>query len=121
MEQWPVTYWYGDVAFGVMTVLLWAVDAGLGACILGSEETLAETLGVPDGWHLFGGVVLGRPDGKDHRSGSLDRRDRADPPWRVVVRRRGRLRLLLVALEMARILGPGMCCRDRHHAVARAT
>jgi nitroreductase len=76
VEQWPVPYWYGDAAFGVMTVLLGAVDAGLGACILGSfrgEETLAATLGVPDGWRLFGGVVLGRPDGNDHRSASLDR------------------------------------------------
>ena len=33
---WPVPYWYGDAAFGVMTVLLGAVDAGLGACILGT-------------------------------------------------------------------------------------
>jgi nitroreductase len=77
VEEWPVPYWYGDAAFGVMTVLLGAVDAGLGACMLGSfrgEATLAETLGVPDGWRLFGGVVLGRPDGKDHRSASLDRR-----------------------------------------------
>jgi nitroreductase len=76
-EQWPVPYWYGDAAFGVMTVLLGAVDAGLGACILGSfrgEERLAVALGVPDGWRLFGGVALGRPDGKDHRSASLDRR-----------------------------------------------
>ncbi len=33
---WPVPYWTGDAAFGVMTVLLGAVDAGLGACILGN-------------------------------------------------------------------------------------
>ena len=41
--DWPVPYWYGDAAFGVMTVLLGAVDAGLGACVLGSfrgEEAL---------------------------------------------------------------------------------
>ena len=36
-ERWPVPYWIGDAAFGVMTVLLGAVDAGLGCvCILGT-------------------------------------------------------------------------------------
>jgi nitroreductase len=75
-ERWPVPYWYGDAAFGVMTVLLGAVDAGLGACILGTfrgEEELADRLGVPPGWRLFCAVVVGHPDGRDHRSASLDR------------------------------------------------
>jgi nitroreductase len=74
--QWPVPYWFGDAAFGVMAVLLGAVDAGLGACILGvfrGEAELARTLGVPEGWRQFGAVVLGHPDGRDHRSPSLDR------------------------------------------------
>ncbi len=74
--QWPVPYWIGDAAFGVMAVLLGAADAGLGACILGTfrgEAELADRLGVPDGWRLFGAVVLGHPDGQDHRSPSLDR------------------------------------------------
>ena len=76
-ERWPVPYWTGDAAFGVMAVLLGAVDAGLGACILGTfrgEAELAARLGVPDGWRLFCAVLLGRPDGGDHRSASLDRR-----------------------------------------------
>ncbi len=75
-SQWPVPYWFGDAAFGVMAVLLGAVDAGLGACILGSfrgEAELARRLHVPDDWRLFCAVVLGRPDGKDHRSASLER------------------------------------------------
>src|ERR1700679_2382819 len=75
-EAWPVPYWTGDAAFGVMTVLLGAVDAGLGACLLGNfrgEETLGAALRVPAGWRLFGAVLLGRPDGADHRSASLDR------------------------------------------------
>ena len=45
-EHWPVPYWTGDAAFGVMTVLLAAVDAGLGACMLGAfrgEAELAES------------------------------------------------------------------------------
>jgi len=76
-ERWPVPYWFGDAAFGVMSVLLGAVDAGLGACILGSfrgEDALAGTLHVPDGWRLFAAVVLGHPDGNDRRPASLDRR-----------------------------------------------
>jgi nitroreductase len=75
-ERWPVPYWTGDAAFGVMTVLLGAVDVGLGACILGAfrgEAALAERLGVPGGWRLFAAVALGRPDGNDHRSPSLAR------------------------------------------------
>ena len=46
--EWPVPYWMGDAAFGVMTVLLCAVDAGLGACVLGNfrgEKALAERPG----------------------------------------------------------------------------
>jgi nitroreductase len=73
---WPVPYWTGDAAFGVMTVLLAAVDAGLGACVLGNfrgEETLAGALGVPASWRLFCAVPVGYPDGNDHRSPSLSR------------------------------------------------
>jgi nitroreductase len=84
-EQWPVPYWYGDAAFGVMAVLLGAVDAGLGACVLGTfrgEAELAARLGVPSGWRLFCAVALGRPDGYDRRSSSLDR-PRPNPMARV--------------------------------------
>ena len=75
-DEWPVPYWTGDAAFGVMTVLLAAVDAGLGACILGNfrgEAALAHALGVPASWRLFCAVTVGYPDGNDHRSPSLDR------------------------------------------------
>jgi nitroreductase len=75
-EAWPVPYWYGDAAFGVMAVLLQAVDAGLGACVLGNfrgEAKLARAVGIPDPWRLFCAVLLGKPDGKGHRSASLDR------------------------------------------------
>jgi nitroreductase len=78
---WPVPYWTGDAAFGVMTVLLAAVDAGLGACVLGNfrgEEVLAATLGVPASWTLFCAVPVGHPDGNDHRSPSLSR---PSPPF----------------------------------------
>jgi nitroreductase len=75
-EAWTIPYWFGDAAFGVMTVLLAAVDAGLGACVLGNfrgEEVLADALGVPASWRLFCAVPVGYPDGNDHRSPSLAR------------------------------------------------
>jgi nitroreductase len=73
---WPVPYWIGDAAFGAMSALLAAVDAGLGTCVLGNfrgEAVLGSALGVPEGWRLFCAVAVGHPDGKDHRSPSLDR------------------------------------------------
>jgi len=73
---WPVPFWFGDAAFGVMVVLLAAVDAGLGACVLGNfrgEDALADSLGIPAGWRFFCAVLLGHPDGSDPRSASLDR------------------------------------------------
>jgi len=75
-SAWPVPYWFGDAAFATMTLLLGAVDCGLGACFLGAfrgEADLRGALGVPGGWRLFGAVLIGHPDGSDHRSGSLDR------------------------------------------------
>jgi nitroreductase len=83
--EWPVPYWMGDAAFGVMTVLLCAVDASLGACVLGNfrgEAALAGALGVPAAWSLFCAVVLGHPDGEDHPSRSLERA-RPDPDDRI--------------------------------------
>jgi nitroreductase len=84
-DEWPVPYWIGDAGFGVMTVLLAAVDAGLGACILGNfrgEVALAHSLAVPAPWRLFCAVALGHPDGNDHRSRSLDR-PRPERPERI--------------------------------------
>ena len=74
-RRWPVPYWHGDAAFGVMAVLLGAVDAGLGACILGAfrgRGALARDSAVPAGWLPFCAVVLGHPDGQDRRSPSLE-------------------------------------------------
>ena len=75
-EAWPVPYWFGDAAFAVMTVLLGAVDEGIGACFLGNfrnEASVLDAFGVPHPWRLFGTVLVGQPDGADRRSGSLDR------------------------------------------------
>jgi hypothetical protein len=73
---WSVPYWWGDAAFSVLLLLLGVTAAGLAAAFLGNfrgEQPLLEALGVPDGWRLFGGVVIGRPDGLDHPSASLGR------------------------------------------------
>ena len=88
-EAWPVPYWFGDAAFATMGVLLAATDAGLGAAFLGNfrhEHELLAAFGVPPHWRLFGTVLLGRPDGGDHRSASLDRER---PAFDEVVRRQG--------------------------------
>jgi nitroreductase len=72
-----------------MGVLLAATDAGLGAAFLGNfrhEHELLAAFGVPPHWRLFGTVLLGRPDGGDHRSASLDRER---PAFDEVVRRQG--------------------------------
>jgi nitroreductase len=75
-EAWPIPYWYGDAAFVVMAILLQAVEAGLGACVLGNfrgEEALSAKLAVPEGWRLFCAVAIGFSDGNEHRSISSDR------------------------------------------------
>ncbi len=81
-EAWPVPYWFGDAAFETMLVLLGVTEAGLGACFLGNfrgEARLLESLAVPDGWRLFGAIVIGHPDGADPPSPSAGRRR---PGWR---------------------------------------
>lgn len=64
-ESWPVPYWMVDCAFGVMAMLLAAVDEGLGALFMGvfrGEEALLRALGVPAPLRPLGAVVLGWPE-----------------------------------------------------------
>jgi nitroreductase len=63
-EHWPAPYWDIDAGFGVMMILLTAVDLGLGAlffAIFEGEHALMEALGVPTGYHAIGAVALGYP------------------------------------------------------------
>jgi nitroreductase len=79
LERWPVPYWFVDAGQAIFGLLLAAVDAGLGACLLGTfrgEATLRQALGVPPTWRVAGAVLLGWPAGTEARSASLDR------PWR---------------------------------------
>jgi nitroreductase len=85
---WPVPYWHVDAGMAVQTLLLGAVDAGLGACFFGlfdHEAAVLEALGVPSGWRAVGTVALGHalPD----EPGRSARRPR--PPLDQVVHRGG--------------------------------
>jgi len=63
-EAWPVPYWTIDAAFAVMTLLLAAESAGLGALFFGvfrDEAGLRADLGVPDRLELLGAIALGWP------------------------------------------------------------
>jgi nitroreductase len=63
-EHWPAPYWDIDTGFGVMLVLLTAVDLGLGALFFGifqGEEALMDALGVPQGYRPIGAIAVGHP------------------------------------------------------------
>jgi len=82
-DAWPVPYWDIDCAFATMTLLLGAVDAGLGALFFGvfrGERELLAALGVPEGLRPIGAVALGHPDGADRpgRSAGRPRRPAAE-------------------------------------------
>ena len=63
-QHWPVPYWDIDTGFGVMLILLTAVDVGLGALFFGifqGEGALMDALGVPDGYRPIGAIAVGHP------------------------------------------------------------
>ncbi|MGA2305599.1 MAG: nitroreductase family protein [Acidimicrobiales bacterium] len=62
--NWPAPYWDIDTGFGVMMILLTAVDLGLGALFFGiftGEQVLMNLLGVPDGYRPIGAIAVGHP------------------------------------------------------------
>ena len=63
-EYWPAPYWDIDTGFGVMLILLTAVDLGLGAlffAIFQGGDTLMDALGVPQGYSPIGAIAVGHP------------------------------------------------------------
>ena len=73
--RWPVPYWDIDCAFATMTLLLGAVDAGLGALFFGIFDGLPglrRTFAIPEAFTPIGAVALGHP-APDEPSPSLAR------------------------------------------------
>jgi len=63
-EHWPVPYWFVDGGAAVMSILLGAVDAGLGSLFFGlfeHEDAIRHEFDVPDGHRAVGAVALGHP------------------------------------------------------------
>lgn len=74
-SRWPVPYWDVDCAFATMTLLLGAIDAGLGALFFGIFGGLPELRGafdIPETFTPVGAVALGHP-APDEPSPSLAR------------------------------------------------
>ena len=63
-DAWPTPYWTVDASMSVMTLLLAAENAGLGAlffAVFNGEAEVRAELGVPDGLQLLGAIALGWP------------------------------------------------------------
>jgi nitroreductase len=82
-RQWPAPYWTIDTSMAVMTLLLGAEDAGLGALFFGvfrGERKLRQALGIPAGLELLGAIALGyRADGAVDSRGRSASRPRRTP------------------------------------------
>lgn len=62
--HWPAPYWDIDTGFGVMAILLTAVDLGLGALFFGifqGQQPLMDALGVAEGYRPIGAIAVGHP------------------------------------------------------------
>lgn len=77
-DAWPAPYWTIDASMAVMTLLLGAEAAGLGALFFGvfrNEDQLRADLGIPAGLELLGALALGVP--LDADASSAGRRGRS--------------------------------------------
>jgi len=64
VSAWPTPYWTVDASFAVMTLLLAAQDAGLGAlffAVFNGADEVRGLFGVPDQMQLIGALALGWP------------------------------------------------------------
>jgi nitroreductase len=74
--EWVVPFWLVDTAFATLSLLLGAVDQGIGAAFLGNfrgEDRLRSTLGVPGRLQWLGAVLLGEAAAPDPPSSSAAR------------------------------------------------
>jgi nitroreductase len=74
-RSWPVPYWHTDAAMATMALLLLLEERGLAATLWGNFRREQEILGWANigGEDLFASVLLGRADGNDVTSASLER------------------------------------------------
>jgi nitroreductase len=73
-DAWPAPYWDIDTGFGVMLILLTAIDLGLGAlffAIFAGEKALLDALGVPAGYRPIGAIAVGHPTPGEHSEPEL--------------------------------------------------
>jgi nitroreductase len=78
IDEWPVPYWFVDGGAAVMTLLLGAEAAGLGALFFGlfsNERAVQARFGVPEHRRAVGAVALGHA--APGRSSQSARRSRA--------------------------------------------
>ena len=92
-DAWPAPYWTIDASMSVMTLLLGAEEAGLGALFFGvfrNEERLRASLGVPDELKLLGAIALGyrQADGGPAGGDGLSARRRRRAPEEILHRGR---------------------------------
>lgn len=80
-DAWPVPYWTVDASMAVMTLLLGAEDAGLGAlffAVFHGEAEVRRALGIAPEHQIVGAIALGWP-GDDERPGRSAARARREP------------------------------------------
>lgn len=71
VSSWTTPYWTVDTSFAVMTLLLAAQDAGLGALFFGifnGADDMRRIFGVPEQLQLIGAMALGWPVDKSTQS-----------------------------------------------------
>ncbi len=76
VDRWPVPYWHIDTAFAAMSMLLAAVDEGLGALFFGifsHERDVMDALGVPGDRQPIGTIALGYAAPSQRPSASAQR------------------------------------------------
>jgi len=85
-DSWPVPYWFVDGGAAVMSILLGAVDLGLGSLFFGlfdHEAAVKREFDVPDGHRAVGAVALGHPSPSRASKSAL----REKPGFNTVVHR----------------------------------
>lgn len=90
-DAWPTPYWTVDASMAVMTLLLAAEDAGLGALFFGvfhGEAAVRAAVGVPDRLQLLGAVALGWPAAASADDGGRSAARRRRAPNEIIHRGR---------------------------------